>query len=125
MDFNQTIEATTMAIKLHESIDYNQTLLAIKEATEVKNFSRFSSLLEVAFAINVSYQILPHMYNIGKKKIDGIENRKIQEWDSKIAESNSRINELKHGNNTVLQKNKNKVNEHIKTPILKINTIST
>jgi hypothetical protein len=109
MDFNQTIEATSMAIKLHESIDYNQTLLAIKEATEVKNFSRFSSLLEVAFAINVSYQLIPNMYNIGKKKIDDIEFSKTQEWESKITELTSKI---------ALESNKEKVNEYKKTIII-------
>jgi hypothetical protein len=118
MDFNQTVEATTLAIKLHQSIDYNQTLLAIKEATEVKNFSRFSSLLEVAFAINVSYQLIPNMYNIGKKKIDDIEFSKIQEWESKITELTSKIKELTPEDNVVLEGNEEKVKEYKDTIII-------
>ena len=42
--------------------------------------------MEVAFALNVSYHIIPNIHELGKKKIDDIETKKIQEWESKIAE---------------------------------------
>jgi len=51
------------------------------------SFSNFDSLLEVAFALNVSYHFIPSLYDIGKKKIDEIELAKITEWRAKIEES--------------------------------------
>ncbi|CAB5496881.1 hypothetical protein THERMOS_580 [Bathymodiolus thermophilus thioautotrophic gill symbiont] len=52
-------------------------------------FSDFDSLLEVAFALNVSYHLIPNLHNLGKKKIDEMELRKITEWQVKIEESTS------------------------------------
>ncbi len=95
MDINQTVEACSVALQLHQAVDYNQTIIAVKEASQVKDFSRFSSLLEVAFALNVSYHIIPNMHNLGKKKIDDIEAKKKQEWESKIAELGTTEDDVK------------------------------
>jgi len=51
------------------------------------SFSNFNSLLEVAFALNVSYHLIPNLHNVGKKKIDEIELEKITEWQAKIEEA--------------------------------------
>ncbi len=62
-------------------IDSNQT------------FSNFSSLLEVAFALNMSYQLIPDlMKRLGQDKVQKKEKDILDDWNAEISDRKEQIN---------------------------------
>jgi len=74
--------------------DLNQTIITVIEqynAINITNdFSRFSSLLEVAFALNISYKLIPDiMERVGQQKVKKIELDQITAWEAEIEDLKS------------------------------------
>ena len=85
--------------------DINQTInTALSSHFIVSDFSRFSSLLEVAFALNISYKIIPDiMERLGQKKAKKIEENTINDWKAEIADRESLSKSLKNSEKTSKQ----------------------
>lgn len=67
--------------------DINATVAAILVAQQTIDFSRYSSLLEVAFALNISYAIIPKMNGLGSKNAKRIEDDAIKDWQLDIKDT--------------------------------------
>jgi hypothetical protein len=74
--------------------DINQTIIMTIEhynsINSIVDFSRFSSLLEVAFALNISYKLIPDiMERVGQQKVKKIETNQITAWEAEIKDLKS------------------------------------
>jgi len=67
--------------------DLNQTINSLIAQSQKQDFSNFSSLLEVAFALNMSYKLIPDiMQKLGQEKVQKRERDILDDWEAEISD---------------------------------------